>query len=40
MRKDFWPIVAIEGAKMGQRSVPVKEPAEQVVKGDPPRHLM
>src|SRR5438094_7127886 len=30
--KDFWPIVAIEGAKMGQKSGPVKEPAEQVVK--------
>src|ERR1700686_4496740 len=31
-REDFWPIVAIEGAKMGQKSGPVKEPAEQVVK--------
>src|SRR5881275_265018 len=30
--KDFWPIVAIEGAKMGQKSGPVKKPAEQVVK--------
>jgi hypothetical protein len=30
--KDFWPIVAIEGAQMGQKSGPVKEPAEQVVK--------
>jgi transposase-like protein len=29
---DFWPIVAIEGAKMGQKSGPVKEPAEQVVR--------
>src|SRR5271167_776548 len=29
-REDFWPIVAIEGAKMGQKSGPVKEPAEQV----------
>jgi transposase len=29
---DFWPIVAIEGAKMGQKSGPVKKPAEQVVK--------
>src|SRR5207302_7932519 len=29
---DFWPIVAIEGAKKGQKSGPVKEPAEQVVK--------
>ncbi|MFL5270258.1 MAG: hypothetical protein ACJ8AH_27320 [Stellaceae bacterium] len=26
--EDFWPIVAIEGAKMGQKSGPVKEPAE------------
>src|SRR3954464_8664356 len=31
-REDFWPIVAIEGAQMGQKSGPVKEPAEQVVK--------
>jgi transposase len=30
--KDFWPIVAIEGAKMGQKSGPEKEPAEQVIK--------
>jgi transposase len=30
--KDFWPIVAIEGAQMGQKSGPVKAPAEQVVK--------
>src|ERR1041385_1983741 len=30
--KDFRPIVAIEGAKMGQKSGPVKEPAEQLVK--------
>src|SRR5262249_54786054 len=30
--KDFWPIVAIEGAQMGQKSGPVKEPAEQVVR--------
>jgi transposase len=29
---DFWPIVAIEGAKMGQKSGPEKEPAEQVIK--------
>ena len=32
MRKDFWPIVAIEGAKLGQKSGPEKEPAEQVIK--------
>src|SRR5215467_6447082 len=31
-REDFWPIVAIEGAQMGQKSGPVKEPAEQVVR--------
>jgi hypothetical protein len=31
-REDFWPIVAIEGAKMGQKSGSVKEPAKQVVK--------
>src|SRR5215468_6824699 len=30
--KDFWPIVAIEGAQMGQKSGPAKEPAEQVIK--------
>src|SRR5499425_3390335 len=30
--KDFWPIVAIEGAQMGQKSGPVKKPAEQVVR--------
>jgi transposase len=30
--EDFWPIVSIEGAKMGQKSGPVKEPVEQVVK--------
>ena len=30
--EDFWPIVAIEGAKMGQKSEPVKQPADQVVK--------
>src|SRR5437016_4656003 len=30
--EDFWPIVAIEGAKMGQKSGSVKEPAKQVVK--------
>src|SRR5947207_15052302 len=30
--EDFWPIVAIEGAKMGQKSGPVKKPADQVVK--------
>jgi hypothetical protein len=28
----FWPIGAIEGAKMEQKSGPVKEPAEQVVR--------
>src|SRR6266446_10886108 len=28
-----WPIVAIEGAKMGQKSGSVKEPAKWVVKG-------
>jgi transposase len=32
LRKDFWPIVAIEGAKIGQKSGPVKEPAEQFVR--------
>ena len=31
-RKDFWPIVAIEGAQMGQKSGPAKEPAEQVIR--------
>jgi hypothetical protein len=31
-REDFWPIVAIEGAKVGQKSGSVKEPAKQVVK--------
>src|SRR6516225_5014047 len=31
-REDFWPIVAIKGAKMGQKSGPGKKPAEQVVK--------
>jgi hypothetical protein len=31
-RADFWPIVTIEGAKMGQKSGRVKEPAELVVK--------
>jgi hypothetical protein len=31
-REDFWPIVAIEGAKMRQKSGSVKEPAKQVVK--------
>jgi transposase len=30
--KDFWPIVAIEGAKVGKKSGPVKEPADRVVK--------
>ena len=30
--KDFWPIVVIEGAKMGQKSGLVRVPAEQVVK--------
>src|SRR5262250_3863587 len=30
--KDFWPIVAIEGAQMGQKSGPAKEPAEQVIR--------
>src|SRR5215831_13620144 len=30
--KDFWLIVAFQGAKMRQKSGPVKEPAEQVVK--------
>ena len=29
---DFWPIVAIEGAQMGQKSGPAKEPAEQVIR--------
>src|SRR5262249_55200727 len=31
-REEFWPIVAMEGAKMGQKSGPVKKPAEQVVR--------
>jgi hypothetical protein len=31
-REDFWPIVAIEGAKMGQKSGPAKKPAEQVIR--------
>src|SRR5437868_6194137 len=31
-RKEFWPIVAIEGGQMGQKSGPGKEPAGQVVK--------
>ena len=31
-REDFWPDVAIEGAQMGQKSGPVKEPAEQIMK--------
>ena len=31
-REDFWPIVAIEGAQMGQKSGPAKEPAEQVIR--------
>src|SRR5215467_14086023 len=31
-REDFWPIVAIEGAQMGQKSRPAKEPAEQVIR--------
>jgi transposase len=30
--KDFWLIVAFQGAKMRQKSGPVKEPAEKVVK--------
>jgi transposase len=34
--KDFWPIVAIEGTKMGQKSGPVKELGEQVVKQNRP----
>src|SRR5215470_11845914 len=29
---DFWPIVTIEGAQMGQKSGPLKKPAEQIVK--------
>src|SRR5262249_13072860 len=33
----FLTIVTIEGAQMGQKSVPVKEPAEQ--KGDPSCYL-
>src|SRR4029078_12735101 len=31
-REDFWPIVAIEGAKMGQKAGPRKQSAERVVK--------
>jgi hypothetical protein len=31
-REDFWPIVAIKGAKMRQKSRRLKESAEQVVK--------
>ncbi|MGB8900527.1 MAG: hypothetical protein WCC90_15405, partial [Methylocella sp.] len=31
-REDFWLIVAFQGAKMRQKSGPVKEPAEKVVK--------
>ena len=31
-RGDFWPIVAIEGAQMGQKSGPMKEPVEHVVR--------
>jgi hypothetical protein len=27
-RENFWPVVAIEGAKMGQKSEPEKEPTE------------
>src|SRR3984893_8425838 len=30
--KDFWLIVALQGAKMRQKSGPVKESAEKVVK--------
>src|ERR1700720_557232 len=30
--EDFWLIVAFQGAKMRQKSGPVKEPAEKVVK--------
>jgi transposase len=30
--KDFWLIVAFQGAKMRQKSAPAKEPAEKVVK--------
>ncbi len=30
--KDFWLIVAFQGAKMRQKSGPVKEPAEKIVK--------
>jgi transposase len=30
--KDFWLIVAFRGAKMRQKSVPTKEPADQVIK--------
>jgi transposase len=30
--KDFWLIVAFQGAKMRQKSGPVKEPADKVVK--------
>jgi len=32
----LWPIVAIEGAQLGQKSGPAKEPAEQSHQGDPP----
>lgn len=31
-REDFWFILALEGAKMRQKSGPAKEPAEQVIK--------
>src|SRR4051794_35028188 len=27
--RDFWPIIAIEGVKMGQKSGPVKKPEDQ-----------
>jgi hypothetical protein len=30
--EDFWLIVAFQGAKMRQKSGPVKEPATQVLK--------
>src|ERR1700720_1164600 len=30
--EDFWLIVAFQGAKMRQKSGPVKEPAEKIVK--------
>jgi hypothetical protein len=32
MKEDFWRIMAIEGAKMGQIPRPVKQPAERVRK--------